>query len=176
MSSDCPKVTLFVISGTKLGVLCLPTLWKSPHPAATSETDCRESLRCPTADSRTATVPFLGERCLFKGLLQSPGNIRPAFLFILFSPSQDRGHPWSLVGLPISKGRWEQGLPGFRDKEPSHSMSAWVGSEILKAHFLLIHLFYFSINSVTFFSGVRKERYHKSRQSREHIKNAVLLS
>lgn len=113
MSSDCPKVTaLFVISGTKLGVLCLPTLWKSPHPAATSGQTARES-QMPNSRLRTATVPFLDERCLFKGLLQSPGNIRPAFLFILFSPSQDHGHPWSLVGLPISKGRWA-GLAWFQ--------------------------------------------------------------
>ena len=151
MSSDCPKVTPFISSGTELGVLCLPTLWKSPQPAATPETNCWESLRCPTVDSGTATMPFLDERCLFQGFLQSLGNISPASLFVLFRPSQNRGHPWSLVGLPISKGRWEQGSPGFRDKESSCSMSAWVGSEILKAHFLLIHLFYFSINSVTFF-------------------------
>lgn len=36
-------------------------------------------------------------------------------------------------------------------------MSTWAGSEILKAHSLLIHLLYFNINSVKFFSGRRKE-------------------
>lgn len=36
-------------------------------------------------------------------------------------------------------------------------MSIWAGSEILKVHSLLIHLLYFNINSVKFFSEGVKE-------------------
>lgn len=57
-------------------------------------------------------------------------------------------------------------------------MSIWVGFSILKAHSLLIPLLYFNINLVNFLpsEGRGKERDHKSRHWREHIKNAVLLS
>ena len=150
MSSDCPKVTPFISSGTELGVLYLPTPESSIPWSDLREKLLRDS-RMPNSGLWDSHDAFSRWKVPLPGSSPVPRNIRPGFLFVLFRLSQDGGHTQSVVGLPISKGKWEQGSHGFRDEKPSCPMSAWVGSETLKAHFLLIHLFYFSINSVTFF-------------------------
>jgi hypothetical protein len=82
-------------------------------------------------------------------------------------------HTWRPGELPTSEAsRSRTSLAS----DMRAAVSIWVGSKILKTHSLPI-LLYFNINLVNFFSeGIGKERYHKSRNRREHIKNAVLLS
>lgn len=153
------QVTPFINSGIEISpalparTLKVTAPCRAPGVSSRREPNCWEIMGLSALDSGKVMVSLLGE---YSSNLMG----HQASLFLPLLPHQASSGSWAhleISGAFQQEGRWEEGYLGLREGEVSLWVSIWVGSEILKAHSLLIHLLYFNINSVNSFRRRKKE-------------------
>lgn len=143
------QVTPFVSSGIEISPALPARTLKVTAPYGAPGDSSRRGPNCwDIGDSQRWT---LGKSVSFLGECSSKLMGHQASLSLPFLPHQTSSGTWARLevsGASQQKSRGEHVYVGLREGEASLWVSIWVGSEILKAHSLLIHLLYFNINSV----------------------------